>query len=953
MADWKPGNMYGGSSGGMYSGASSFTDDTGNTYIGWEADQKRKEEEERKQREKEEKAKQALKNSSFASRTQSEINNSNTRLEAAGTKKKEKTFLQKAFNLDPDQNWFMDTLEVLGRPGQGVKNMLDGAINKSGKSAGKEFMEGLTGKEEVSGTDIVKDLGWTDKSTQHGDDFIGKAGTLGDKFLRGVTGFGVDVVTDPFTFLGGAAAKGVGAAAKGTTKAADAVLSKVGGKSYQAAKQTGQNVGDELGRLFNTKNSRGLDGTKSSFIKDTMTNYRANQTANADQIFNTMNTARQGLGGLGEGAELGKFIEAPLMANGEINPLARNAYDLSTKNKLEGIRSGLQTPLDDMRNQAANYGVDIKDTFGDAYMPRSLTKEAREAGITETTASQFANKINQTKNAQRTTTGAVEDINNAFKEKNGFNLFEDNAVVAFGDKMKQMSNSLNAEALKRDLLSNSNFARELKPGEITTKNDIIVNADDYNFFSGGDGVKGTVKNDLSGKQFVVTKDVKQAMDSVAKRMQPSELNTFLKAFDKISNVWKSTALFSAGFHARNFIGNSFNMYLGKMRPDEIVKFQNAAIKELKTIGAAKKSNSLDKVGAKAVDEYNEFMAQGLTDIGRFTQDFTTKGARESLETLEKRETTSAAKRVAQELKNPAKAAVNGVKGTFDASQRFGSAVDTAQRFAMYKWARAKGMDAKQAASHVREYLFDYSDLGTFETEIAKRVVPFYTFMRKNAALQLSTLAKDPAKLTTTNKLFENALNTYGMDRDSISEFNNDNWNLPVAPNTFLSTNLPVADLGKMGNPTKMFQEGMNPLIKTPLELGTNRNFFTGKEIEEFNGQKKQFNLPFNQSLQLDPQLAHVVGNVGAIQNISRNSGNLNNGDMTQVLSARMLRTEDPEQVSLSKLLSERDKVRGEIKAAEQDAGAKLPTIADLLKAGLIKEEKDKNGKTIYKIMNGQ
>ena len=53
------------------------------------------------------------------------------------------------------------------------------------------------------------------------------------------------------------------------------------------------------------------------------------------------------------------------------------------------------------------------------------------------------------------------------------------------------------------------------------------------------------------------------------------------------------------------------------------------------------------------------------------------------------------------------------------------------------------MDFDQAAIHVKKHLFDYDNLSKFEKEFMRRGIPFYTWTRKNLALQLQTLSTKP------------------------------------------------------------------------------------------------------------------------------------------------------------------------------------------------------------------
>jgi len=112
--------------------------------------------------------------------------------------------IEKALNLKKDQNALFDIFEILGRPQQA----LFGAINaaQKGKDVGKGALKGITGEKTVSGKDILKTAGMSDRK--------------GKLDVSDVLGFGMDVFVDPLSFAV-VPAKGATAAAK-ATKALDA-----------------------------------------------------------------------------------------------------------------------------------------------------------------------------------------------------------------------------------------------------------------------------------------------------------------------------------------------------------------------------------------------------------------------------------------------------------------------------------------------------------------------------------------------------------------------------------------------------------------------------------------------------------------------------------------------------------------------------------------------------------
>jgi hypothetical protein len=150
---------------------------------------------------------------------------------------------------------------------------------------------------------------------------------------------------------------------------------------------------------------------------------------------------------------------------------------------------------------------------------------------------------------------------------------------------------------------------------------------------------------------------------------------------------------------------------------------------------------------------------------------------------------------------------------------------------------------------VDKYLFDYQDLTDFEKRVARRVVPFYTWMRKNVPLQVGELAKQPGKYAAVGKL-KNDIEAGNRERgtetkeafrpDYIQEANA--IQLPRASRDqkakFYSPYLPLQDLNKVPIPggsspldaARDAASGLEPISKALTELITNKSLFFNKPI---------------------------------------------------------------------------------------------------------------------------
>ena len=116
------------------------------------------------------------------------VSNYKKRLQSIGVDPEEVTddrnFIEKALNLEKDQNVLFDIFEVLGRPQNalftGIKNL------QEGESFAKGLKEGITGEEKTTGKDLLTNAGMSDRE--------------GKLDLSDVLGFGLDVFADPLDF---------------------------------------------------------------------------------------------------------------------------------------------------------------------------------------------------------------------------------------------------------------------------------------------------------------------------------------------------------------------------------------------------------------------------------------------------------------------------------------------------------------------------------------------------------------------------------------------------------------------------------------------------------------------------------------------------------------------------------------------------------------------------------
>lgn len=137
--------------------------------------------------------KQPKKKSTSTERTTADIlstqkENLAARLGAVGAPVDDRGLVGKLLNLEQDQGFFMDVLEVIDRPGQAVKGLL---APTEDANAFEGFLQGLAGQTDRSGVEFLTDLGVVNKRQ------VERMGGF-EKFALNV---GVDIITDPLTYL--------------------------------------------------------------------------------------------------------------------------------------------------------------------------------------------------------------------------------------------------------------------------------------------------------------------------------------------------------------------------------------------------------------------------------------------------------------------------------------------------------------------------------------------------------------------------------------------------------------------------------------------------------------------------------------------------------------------------------------------------------------------------------
>lgn len=186
------------------------------------------------------------------------------------------------------------------------------------------------------------------------------------------------------------------------------------------------------------------------------------------------------------------------------------------------------------------------------------------------------------------------------------------------------------------------------------------------------------------------------------------------------------------------------------------------------------------------------------------------------------------------------------------------AIDDTFRLALFMNLRREGFDAATAGEEVRRTLLNFGDMTSAEKNYIRPLVPFYAWFRASAPNMLLRLFRDPKQIAVTPKLAE-AFEELLAGEEAVPRHQRPRWlqetmaiqvgSDPETARSFLAGTLfpqeaagqiaagALGATGLFGFDGGDFMDMANwtlgqfsPVAKLPIELGTGREAFTGREI---------------------------------------------------------------------------------------------------------------------------
>ena len=675
-------------------------------------------------------------------------------------------------------------------------------------------------------------------------------------------------------------------------------------------------------------------------------------------------------------------------ANKEVENIFSSAEGLGTKfldDAIEGYsKHKMSDNYYDNVKMLNNYGVDLVD----------LDKEIKKAGYGATNKTlnsreyiMSANEANKLRKEELKRLPGLSEAGKKFIDEN-IDLFDTTVTAGIQEyinrvpELAKYSQNIDEIVLKQgfgDLTAmtklKSDIEADIKAGkDVTVKREALntlLNNSPFRVVEGTKAPYGFQKVDSETKNYIANflestgkKIGNKELISMANAMRtlnnmaidPTVLNIlkintdrtakneFLKMYDSIMNFFKGNKTASLTNQMNNILGNSTNMLMSGMSFADYSKYMSKAVDDLKDY------ENILKLGANDISKLTEKQQKIYKDLTAF----------EKTVTLLDPEAIAKKYDIEDLVNKKVKDGKTYIPG--DKLRSFfanlNASEDRVFKYAMYlkgkddpKFLKNLGIEdftelgkkktiEQMAGEAVNKVLFDPIDLTNFENKVMRRLIPFYTFTKKNIAFQFANMGNNLQNYNRLMKGYNSLMSDFGEDKENIADYLKDNMYIPIPKidkdgnYKFVKATIPFGDVNDvLSNPLNAVFSKATPVLRTPYELMTGKNTFTGRDIESFPGQKNNIDLvkdiPFLNTKKGELVLSNLTGLDTPLKQIDK----ITKGDFSGLVSLEGNVDTD----KLYKSYDDIDRLKNLMKKYEQE-GYEFSTINEL-------KEANKNSKT--------
>jgi len=174
-------------------------------------------------------------------------------------------------------------------------------------------------------------------------------------------------------------------------------------------------------------------------------------------------------------------------------------------------------------------------------------------------------------------------------------------------------------------------------------------------------------------------------------------------------------------------------------------------------------------------------------------------------------------------------------------RRIGDFIETNQKANAMAMALKKGKSLDEAVKLAEKAGFNYQKLTQFESKVMRRAIPFYSFMRKNAELQVKTLINNPERILNQAKFAKGLSNLFGEkmteeDLEGVPPWAIEGLGFKIKDDKYVaSLGIPMEEFfSRVNNPLMSTLSSLSPVIKYNLEAKLGYDFFRERKIIDLN-----------------------------------------------------------------------------------------------------------------------
>lgn len=348
-----------------------------------------------------------------------------------------------------------------------------------------------------------------------------------------------------------------------------------------------------------------------------------------------------------------------------------------------------------------------------------------------------------------------------------------------------------------------------------------------------------VKNPLG---YLPEAEAKFLSDMITPEFTSIDMLAKATGFDAYTALFKRsvTGLFPS-FHVRNFVSGVMQNFevlgVDAIKPGAIA----AGVRMAKKVSSgAKFSDETVQIAGKVLTEKQ--IMQPFVDLfgssKTYVRDFE-DATREFPLILAKPLST-------ESLKSTVKTLGIGEKALpMRAARAVGQFIETQQKATAYLTALGQGRTIDEALRLATRSGFDYRMVTKFESKVLRKIIPFYSFTRKNIELQLRTLKETPQRINQIVKAIQNAGGASGLttpteeEKPFLPDYIKSGYMLKIK-NTAGAISKYVSSFGSPieaftdlfnGNTILNLISRTNPLIKAPIEIGIGKDSFRERDLQ--------------------------------------------------------------------------------------------------------------------------